>query len=63
MVGNNLRKCMQNVVKTKVFSKIGFTANPTRAKPRLLDLFAASNTGNVTINKHGSHSGKVCKTL
>ena len=52
-----------NLVKTNVFIKIGFAANPTRAKPRLLDPFAGSNTGNVTINKHGNHSGKVCKTL
>ena len=61
--GRIYEKHAKNLVKTNVSMENGFPANPTRAKPRLLDPFAGSNTGNVTINKHGNHSGKVCKTL
>ena len=60
--GVTKRTC-KNLVKTNLSVGNGFPANPSRAKPRLLDPFAASNTGNVTINKHWNHSGKVCKTL
>ena len=49
-------KACKNVVKTKVSSKNGFAANPTRSNGGSSNTFAESSTGNATFDTRGNHS-------